>query len=237
MLLVAGVINFVFPLTSKENVTKFPFIVISQVNIFISELYDTYHPAYIPTYEEIDAMPYTPSFIQDQPRTQPSRDSTSSTVPHYVYSNIKHATENCKEPKVSNTYGHRARKILDNYIDSYDNSLEDLSVSFKQENIERHMSEYQIKVSKEKQSKEQLINELLAENERITEWLKQKVKKKPEEKKFVIPELPNGRVMVIDILSTWGDKHYVGLNGIEVFGSDGKVVSVKMVRSGFQTHF
>lgn len=108
--------------------------------------------------------------------------------------------------------------------------MDDLSVSFKQENIKRHMSEYQIKVSKEKQSKEQLINELLAENERITEWLKQRVKGRPEEKKFVIPELPSGRVMVIDILSTWGDKHYVGLNGVEVFGNNGKIVSVKMVR-------
>lgn len=201
--------------------------------VFILGPYETYHPAYIPTYDEIDAMPYTPSFIQDPPRTQPSRDSTSSTVPYYVYSNIKHATENCKEPTASNTYGHRARKILDNYLGSYDDSMDDLSVSFRQENIERHMSEYQIKVSKEKQSKEQLINELLAENERITEWLKQRVKGRPEEKKFVIPELPSGRVMVIDILSTWGDKHYVGLNGVDVFGSDGKIVSVKMVGSGF----
>ena len=28
---------------------------------------------------------------------------------------------------------------------------------------------------------------------------------------------------MINIRSTWGDKHYVGLNGIEVFTSEGKV--------------
>ncbi|XP_043082041.1 LOW QUALITY PROTEIN: katanin-interacting protein [Puntigrus tetrazona] len=39
---------------------------------------------------------------------------------------------------------------------------------------------------------------------------------------FEIPVLPQGRHLVINILSTWGDRHYVGLNGIEMFSSSGE---------------
>eukprot|EP00118_Oscarella_pearsei_P020109 m.216669 g.216669 ORF g.216669 m.216669 type:complete len:1550 (+) comp39873_c0_seq26:136-4785(+) len=46
---------------------------------------------------------------------------------------------------------------------------------------------------------------------------------------FVIPELPTGRRLTIDIRSTWGDQHYVGLNGIEVFSSSGKPVEIKEI--------
>ncbi|WAQ97417.1 KATIP-like protein [Mya arenaria] len=38
-----------------------------------------------------------------------------------------------------------------------------------------------------------------------------------DDEDFVIPELPYGRELVINIRSTWGDKHYVGFTGIEVF--------------------
>ncbi|KAF7992615.1 hypothetical protein HCN44_004959 [Aphidius gifuensis] len=39
---------------------------------------------------------------------------------------------------------------------------------------------------------------------------------------FVIPELPSGQLLKINIISTWGDRHYVGLNGIEIFSSTGE---------------
>ncbi|XP_051543364.1 katanin-interacting protein-like isoform X2 [Myxocyprinus asiaticus] len=41
---------------------------------------------------------------------------------------------------------------------------------------------------------------------------------------FEIPVLPQGRHLVIYIMSTWGDRHYVGLNGIEIFSSTGEPV-------------
>ena len=47
---------------------------------------------------------------------------------------------------------------------------------------------------------------------------------------FTIPELPEGREVVFSITTTWGDKHYVGLNGIEIFSSTGEPVTVEKVR-------
>jgi hypothetical protein len=46
---------------------------------------------------------------------------------------------------------------------------------------------------------------------------------------FIIPELPSGSKMELNIHSTWGDRHYLGLNGIEVFSSTGQHVTVAKV--------
>ncbi len=52
---------------------------------------------------------------------------------------------------------------------------------------------------------------------------------------FIIPELPKGKVMEFDITSTWGDKHYVGLNGIELFNDSGQPIKIKEVSQ--KSHF
>lgn len=44
---------------------------------------------------------------------------------------------------------------------------------------------------------------------------------------FIIPELPEGQHLTLNILTTWGDKHYVGLNGIEIFCDNGHLVEVE----------
>jgi len=43
---------------------------------------------------------------------------------------------------------------------------------------------------------------------------------------FVIPELPSGSILKLDITSTWGDQHYIGLNGIEIFNNEGQLVKI-----------
>lgn len=46
---------------------------------------------------------------------------------------------------------------------------------------------------------------------------------------FIIPKLPSGSKMELNIHSTWGDRHYLGLNGIEVFSSTGEPVTIAKV--------
>ena len=50
-----------------------------------------------------------------------------------------------------------------------------------------------------------------------------------EEDDFFIPELPRGKNLTINIQSTWGDRHYVGLNGIEMFAATGEPIKVDKV--------
>jgi len=44
---------------------------------------------------------------------------------------------------------------------------------------------------------------------------------------FMLPQTPSGKTMHFNILSTWGDVNYVGLTGIEIFGTDGKQIKIQ----------
>ena len=48
---------------------------------------------------------------------------------------------------------------------------------------------------------------------------------------FSIPELPIGRELILNIVSTWGDRFYVGLTGIEVFTASGEQARIIHVRT------
>ena len=48
---------------------------------------------------------------------------------------------------------------------------------------------------------------------------------------FEIPVLPKGRLLVLSINSTWGDRHYVGLNGVEIFTDTGAMPEIDSIRA------
>lgn len=50
-----------------------------------------------------------------------------------------------------------------------------------------------------------------------------------EGNEFKIPVLPSGQHLRIEIQSTWGDRHYVGLNGIELFSADGQPIQIAKI--------
>ncbi len=47
-----------------------------------------------------------------------------------------------------------------------------------------------------------------------------------------IPTLPEGTRFRLEVLSTWGDAHYVGLNGIDIFDEQGLRIATEVVSAG-----
>lgn len=57
-----------------------------------------------------------------------------------------------------------------------------------------------------------------------------KIHNEKSKNEFVIPELPEGRLLEIKIYTNWGDKYLVGLNGVELFDSNGSPIAIEKVR-------
>uniref|UniRef100_UPI00358FA0FD katanin-interacting protein n=1 Tax=Myxine glutinosa TaxID=7769 RepID=UPI00358FA0FD len=53
----------------------------------------------------------------------------------------------------------------------------------------------------------------------------------PVEPPFAIPERPFGQHLCLDIISSWGDRHLVGLTGVEIFTEMGKMASLARIQA------
>lgn len=114
--------------------------------------------------------------------------------------------------------------------------------------LAKSINDYRLKVAKEDYLRQEIINELLSdtnykndvpfERKLYDKTSKYKINKYEEidDDPFFIPELPKGRLLFLHILSTWGDKYYVGLNGIEIFGNNGELVTVNKVLFKIHTY-
>lgn len=52
---------------------------------------------------------------------------------------------------------------------------------------------------------------------------------------FLIPELPQGRELTMVLLSNWGNQQYIGLNGVELFDSNGDLIRPTEIISSSQS--
>jgi len=46
------------------------------------------------------------------------------------------------------------------------------------------------------------------------------------ESDFEIPDMPFGWWIEIHIYDTWGDPHYLGMSGIEIFNNEGEFIKI-----------
>lgn len=123
------------------------------------------------------------------------------------------------------------------------------SILKKDVKLTKSLNDYRLKVAKEDNLRQEIIKELLADTHLIRNpqnlkselGFERKIFELPVmsnqigdkmdeiDDDFLIPVLPSGKMLLLHILNTWGDKYYVGLNGIEIFADTGELVQVKKV--------
>ncbi|XP_022916333.2 protein KATNIP homolog [Onthophagus taurus] len=163
--------------------------------------------------------------MSEKPRNR-AKSELSNHLPSYVYNN---------HFKKNQIYNPKSKSSED----------------FKQIDFKHGVvNDYRLKVAQEEEFRRIIIHELLTDNERIIQQTRRLSEPKPtslnlndfktnkevksdikrvKKEEFIIPTLPKGKMLVFNILSTWGDKYYVGLNGIDIYGDDGRIINVKKI--------
>ncbi|KAJ8975304.1 hypothetical protein NQ317_011646 [Molorchus minor] len=200
---------------------------------------------------------YNPSFLEENVPNR-SKSEMSNYLPFYVYGNIKKVTEKhnldsinfkMNKSKSSDSIYACTVDILTENDKKYDNGFEQRINRYKEKLVEEErlreniiqelLSENESVTSSRRRSYDDFSPQqrLYGKNskyknrygDRRASMVNAYDSFGESSDIFIIPKLPSGKTLMIDILSTWGDKHYVGLNGIEVFDANGEISKVKNI--------
>ena len=80
--------------------------------------------------------------------------------------------------------------------------------------------------SKKSEKNEKNTERKIEINEKLCPFLPEIINNTEKDPNFLIPTLPKGRYVTLRITNTWGDKHYVGLAGIELFDDNGTTIKI-----------
>ncbi|KRX09164.1 hypothetical protein PPERSA_08880 [Pseudocohnilembus persalinus] len=134
-------------------------------------------------------------------------------------SSIQNLNQSQKQQEIKATQNQNQNQNLQNQVpkneepEQYDDLEEFLKKELNYSNLYNDILKEQTPVVSKKQSSQQNNQEVDQNQSQLEKTLK-------------IPKNPQGKIIELTIFSTWADKYYVGLNGIEFFDENGDLIKI-----------